>query len=65
MFKIIKKRAPNYLTDIIPRREQIIRTKNNHIPIFHCRIDYFKFPWFKFWFKLDDNMRNSESVKIF
>ena len=37
MFKIMKKEAPNYLINLIPKCEQIIRTRDNHIPSYHCR----------------------------
>ena len=36
MFKIMKKEAPNYLINLIPKCEQTIRTRNNHIPSYHC-----------------------------
>ena len=69
MFKIMKKEAPNYLINLIPKCEQTIRTKNNHIPSYHCRTDCFKYSFFPStlndWFKLDENMRNSESIAIF
>ena len=65
MFKIMKKEAPNYLINLIPKCEQTIRTRNNHIPSYHCRTDCFKYSFFPStlndWFKLDENMRNSES----
>ena len=65
----MKNKAPNYLINSIPRRDQSIRTRNNHIPIFHSRTDCFKYSFFPStlddWFKLDDNIRNSESVEIF
>ena len=32
MFKIMKREALNYLINLIPRCEQAIRTRNNHIP---------------------------------
>ena len=32
MFKIMKREALNYLINLIPRCEQTIRTRNNHIP---------------------------------
>ena len=69
MFKIMKREAPNYLINLIPRCEQTIRTRNNHIPNYHCRTDCFKYSFFPStlneWFKLDNNIRNSESIKIF
>ena len=69
MFKIIKNEAPNYLINLIPKCEQTIRTRNNHIPSYHCRTDCFKYSFFPStlndWFKLDENIRNSESIAIF
>ena len=46
MFKIMKKEAPNYLINLIPRCEQTIRTRNNNIPIYHYRTDCFKYAFF-------------------
>ena len=64
MFKIMNREAPNYLINLIPRCEQTILTRNNHIPIYHCRTDCFKYSFFPStlseWFKLDQNIRNSE-----
>ena len=69
MFKIMKTEAPNYRTNLIPRCEQTIRTRNNHIPNYHSRTDCFKYSFFPStlndWFKLDNNIRNSESIEIF
>ena len=69
MFKIMKKDAPNYLISLIPRCEQTIRTRNNNISIYHCRTDCFRYSFFPStlneWFKLDDSIRNSESIEIF
>ena len=69
MFHIMKKEAPNYLINLIPKCEQIIRTRNNHIPSYNCRIDCFKHSFFPSTlndlFKLDENIRNSESIAIF
>ena len=69
MYKIMKREAPNYLINLIPRCEQTIRTRNNHIPNYHCRTDCFKYSFFPStlneWFKLDNNIRNSESIEIF
>ena len=65
----MKKDTPNYLINLIPRCEQTIRTRNNNIPIYHCRTDCFKYSFFPStlneWFKLDDSIRNSESIEIF
>ena len=69
MFKIMKKEAHNYLIILIPKCEQRIRTKNNHVPSDHCRTDCFKYSFFPStwndWFKLDESTRNSESIAIF
>ena len=62
MFKIMKEEASNYLTDLIPKCEQTIRTRNNCILVYHCRIQAFFFPsTFKDWFSLDEGIRNSET----
>ena len=69
MFKILKEEAPNYLINLIPECNQATRTRNSHIPTFHCRTDCFKYSFFpstvKDWFNLDDNLRNSELISIF
>ena len=69
MFKIMKREAPNYLINLIPKCEQTITTRNNHIPNYYCRVDCFKYSFFPStlndWFKLDNNIRNSESIEIF
>ena len=69
IFKIMKEEAQNYLINSIPKCNQTIRTRNGHIPIFHCRTDYFKYSFFpctlKDWFNLDNNIRNSESISVF
>ena len=51
MFKIMKEEAPNYLTNLIPKCEQTIRTRNNHIPVYHCRTESFKHSFFPLHFK--------------
>ena len=43
MFKIMKKEAPNYLINLIPKCEQTIRRRNNRIPSYHYRTDCFKY----------------------
>ena len=69
MFKIVKEEAPNYLMNLIPKRNLTIRTRNSDIPIFRRRADCFKYSFFpttlRDWFNLDDNIRNSESISIF
>ena len=39
MFKIMKEEAPNYLINLIPKCEQTIRTRNDHIPVYHFRTE--------------------------
>ena len=46
MFKIIKEEFLNYLINLIPKCNQTIRTRNSHIPIFHCRKGCFKYSFF-------------------
>ena len=46
MFKTMKEEAPNYLINLIPKCEQTIRTRNNHIPVYHCRTESFKHSFF-------------------
>ena len=58
----MKKKAPNYLINLIPKCEQTIRTSSNHIPSYHCQTDCFKYSFFPStlngWVKLDENIRN-------
>ena len=69
MFKIMNEHAPNYLINLIPKCEKTIRTRNSHIPTYHCRTDCFKFSFFPAtlsdWFNLDPSSRNSESISSF
>ena len=68
MFKIIKNEAPNYLINLIPKCEQTIRTKDN-IPSYNCWTGCIKYSLLlstlNDWFKLDEKIRNSESIAIF
>jgi len=61
--------APNYLINFIPKGQVTRVTRNCNTPRFYCRTDSFKFSFFPFtlheWFKLDGNIRNSESISIF
>ena len=54
---------------MIPKIQQTTRTRINRIPTFHCRTDCFKNSFFPFtlndWYKLDEAIRNSESISIF
>ena len=69
MFKIMNEEAPKYLTNLIPKGQQTIVTRNSNIPTFYCRTDCFKYSFFpstlKDWFNLDASIRNSESIAIF
>ena len=69
MFKIMKEEAPNHLTNLVPKCETNIRTRNNSIPTFNCQTNCFKYSFFPStlndWFNLDLNIRNSESISIF
>ena len=69
MFKIMNEQAPNYLISLIPKCNPIIRTINNHKPIFTCQTDCFKYSFFpstlRDGFDLDENIRNSGSISIF
>ena len=39
MFKIMNEEAPKYLTNLIPKGQQTIVTRNSNIPTFYCRTD--------------------------
>ena len=69
MFNIMKEKAPNYLINLVPKCEPTIRTRNNRIPTFNCRTDYFKYSSFPSsltgWFNLELNIRNAESISLF
>ena len=69
MFKTMKEEAPKYLTNILPKCQQTIATRNSNILTFYCRTDCFKFSFFpstlKDWFNLDSSIRNLESLAIF
>ena len=43
MLKIMKGKASNYLTKLVPKHVPAIRTRNNSIPTFICRTDCFKY----------------------
>ena len=62
MYKIMKKEAPNYLINLIPKSQHAIRTRNNHIPTDDCRTDCFKYSFFPStlsdWFKLEESIRD-------
>ena len=69
MFKIMKNEASNYLINLIPKCEAVIRTRNNNFPTYKCRTVCFKYSFFPStlnnWFRLDINIRNSESISLF
>ena len=69
MFKIMNEKAPNYLINLIPKYEPTIKTRNNTIPSYKCRTNFFKHSFFPStlndWFNLDINIRNYESISLF
>ena len=69
MFKIVKEEAPNHLINLMPKIQQTTRTKINGMQTFHCRTDCFRNSFFPStlndWCKLDETIRNSESILIF
>ena len=69
MFKIMNEVAPKYLTNLIPKGQQTIVTRNSNIRTFYCRTDCFKYSFFpstlKDWFNIDASIRKSESIAIF
>ena len=69
MFTTVKEEAPNYLINMIPKIQQTTKTRINRMPTFHCHTDYFRNSFFPStlgnWYKLDETIRNSESVSIF
>ena len=69
MFKIMRNEAPDYLISLIPNSKPTIKTRNGHIPMYHCRTECFKNSFFPStltdWFKLDRSIRNSESISVF
>ena len=48
MFKIMKEEPPVYLINLIPKCGQTILPRNNRIPVYHCRTESFKHPFFPF-----------------
>ena len=65
----MKKEAPNYLINLIPKCEAPIRTRNNNFQTYNFRTDCFKYSFLPSalndWFRLDINIRNSESILLF
>ena len=68
MFKIMNEQAPNYLINLIPKSNPIIRTRNNDKPIFHCRADCFKYSFFpstlRDWFDLEANIETLNQFRF-
>ena len=69
MYKIIHNTAPDYLISLIPNREHAFNTRNRYVSLFSCRTDTFKNSFIPstidFWYKLDEEIRNSKSIVIF
>ena len=69
-FKLKKNKNPSYLFDIIPKVLSTRTTRNhNNIPLFNVKHEYFRNSFFPStvieWNKLDNNIRNLESVSAF
>ena len=69
-FKLKKNKHPSYLFDMIPKVLSTRTTRNhNNIPLFNVKHEYFQNSFFSStvveWNKLDNNIRNSESVSAF
>ena len=69
-FKLKKNKHPSYLFDMIPKVLLTRTTRNyNNILLFNVRHEYFRNFFFQStvieWNKLDNNIRNSESVSAF
>ena len=69
MFKIMKKEDTNYLINLITKCEAGFRTRNNNLPTYNCRKDCFNYSFspstLNDWFRLDIDIRNSESISLF
>ena len=65
----MKEEAPNYWINLVPKIQQTATARINRMPTFHCRTDCFKNSFFSStlndWYKLDETIRNSESISIF
>ena len=69
-FKLGKNKHPSYLFGMIPKVLSTRTTRNyNNISLFNVKHEYFWNSFFPFtaieWNKLDNNIRNSESVSAF
>ena len=69
MFKIMKDQAPEYLNNLIPKRNRNFKFRNIYIPSYNCLTEYFKSSFFpaslEEWFHLDPSIRNSETINAF
>ena len=69
-FKLKKNKHPSYLFDMVPKVLSTRTTRNyNNISLFNVKHEYFRNSFFPAtvieWNKLDNNIRNSESVSAF
>ena len=68
MFKIMKKEDTNYLINLIKKCVAGFRTRNNNLPTYNCRKDCFNYSFspstLNDWFRLDIDIRNSESISL-
>ena len=68
MFNIMKNATSNYIISLIPKRDQIFKTKNKNVPTYNCRKYYFKYSFFHYTlytlFNIDVSIRNSESIPV-
>ena len=51
MFKIMNEEAPKYLTNLIPKGQQTIVTRNSNMPSVYCKTDGFKYSFFSLQIK--------------
>ena len=65
----MKKEDTNYLINLITKCEAGFRTRNNNLPTYNCRKDCFNYSFspstLNDWFRLDIDIRNSESISLF
>ena len=65
----MKKKARNYLMNLIPKCGAAIKTRNNNFLTFSCLADCSKYYFFPStlngWFQLDINKRNSDWISLF
>ena len=70
LFKLIKKKSPNYLPNNTPTVRSTYRTRNIYsIPQFNVRHNFSRYSYFPAivteWNNLDNSIRNCESFSIF